>query len=114
TTSTLPPTTRRVVLVTSTTQRPRRGGNRVASHSASVDSSSPPIIISDDDNVDCNKRGVFPYPGNCGKFVVCSPSSKAASGLRGFVNSCPADSIYNKSNGRCMKGSRQTCEFTGK
>lgn len=69
----------------------------------------PALALLPDGGVTCLRRGVYPHPKDCSKFLVCVPSV-ASSELDGFIHDCPQDTYFMEHKSRCMPGDRKKCD----
>ncbi|GIY98464.1 chitotriosidase-1 [Caerostris extrusa] len=72
----------------------------------------PALALLPDGRITCLRRGVYPHPKDCSRFLVCVPAEQNEDEYDGFIHDCPKNTLFIDSKGRCVPGDRSTCSNT--
>ncbi|CAL1282555.1 unnamed protein product [Larinioides sclopetarius] len=75
----------------------------------SAEPREPALALLPDGSITCLRRGVYPHPKDCAKFLVCVPAEQSEDEYDGFIHDCPKNTYFIDKKGRCVPGDMSTC-----
>ncbi|GFQ89316.1 probable chitinase 10, partial [Trichonephila clavata] len=75
----------------------------------SAEPREPALALLPDGRITCLRRGVYPHPKDCAKFLVCVPAEQSEDEYDGFIHDCPKNTFFVDKKGRCAPGDRSAC-----